>query len=316
MPNALIRLVTASLIAASAAVAAHANDLRSIDMTVDESDQMTIELEVNERAGFGVIDTAATYALVDAEMLSETNSTARAEKVQILGLTGPRIFPTALIGPVHTGDIDLQTMPAAIVRQARFPGHKNVIPAQAFDARVIDFDFGRNRVYLYDGRPQSVGDAVRSRLRIEEREGLPFIEVKLNGKIGLALIDTGSNATYVNSKFAEVAGARLDEERTIRLFGADSGGANVRVMSARQLKLGKHEMRDFLILSADPPLFEYLGLEEEPAMVLGLDTLRNFRLQIDRERGYVHLSRAETRKEGRRYRIQPFSSRLRPWDVD
>ena len=100
------------------------------------------------------------------------------------------------------------------------------------------------------------------------------------------------------------------------MFGADSGGANVKVMSARQLKLGKHEMRDFLILSADPPLFEYLGLEEEPAMVLGLDTLRNFRLQIDRERGYVHLSRAETRKEGRRYRIQPFSSRLRPWDVD
>lgn len=310
------RLVASLTFATSMCVSAAASELRSIDMTVDENDQMTINLDVNERSGLGVIDTAATYALIDADMLTEKNSAARAERVEVLGLAGRKIFETALIGPVQTGDINLNTFPAAIVRQARFPGHKNVIPATAFDERVIDFDFNRNSVYLYDGRPQSVGDSVRSRLKYIERDGLPFIKVKLNGRTGLALIDTGSNATYVNSKFAEVAKARLDVDRTIRLFGADENSAKVRVMSAKRLEFGKHNMSDFLILSSDPPLFEHIGLADEPAMVLGLDVLRKFRLQIDRERGYIHISRAETRQEGRRFRVQPFSSRIRPWDVD
>ncbi len=294
------------------AIQAAAGNLGSIKMTVNDSDQMTVSVQIDDREGPAIVDTAATYAMVDADLLSATNSVTLDQEVAILGLSGRRLFPVARIGPVSTGDVSLAILPAAINTQARFPGHKTILPASAFKARVIDFDFNRNRIDLYDTRPQSPGDAVLSRISYSEIEGLPFIQVKLNGKTGLALIDTGSDATYINSKFAEIAGARLQPDKTVRLFGSDANSTQVRVMSARSLKIGRHSMRDFRILSADPPLFEHLGLAEQPVMVLGLDTLRNFRLQIDRDRKHVLLSRPESRAVGRRFRVQPFSSRIRP----
>ena len=308
--------VICGLVLSASVQAAFASDLGTIAMTVDDSDKMTIHIQLNERSGLGILDTAATYMLIDADLLTDTNSTLREEKIAIMGLSGPRIFSTAQIGPVIAGEIDLQDMPAAINAQARFPGHKTILPASAFNARVIDFDFLRNRIDIYDTKPKSNGDVILSKFRYQEIQGLPFIKVKLNGKPGLALIDTGSDATYINSKFADIAGARLQPDKTISLIGSDNDGTRVRVMSAKSLKIGRHSMRDFRILSADPPLFKHLGLEDQPVMVLGLDTLRNFRLQIDRKRQQILLGRPETRQEGRRFRVQPFSSRLRPRNID
>jgi len=297
----------------SAAQTGFASDLGVIKMTIDDNDQMTINIRVNDQEGPAVLDTAATYALIDANMLTEVNSQPRDEQVEILGLSGRRLFPTTQIGPVMTGEIDLNSMPAAINSQTRFPGHKTILPASAFKSRVIDFDFPENRIELYDRRPKAARGSVLSKINYREIDGLPFIEVKLNGKIGLALIDTGSDATYINSTFAQLAGARPKPDNTIRLFGADSSGTRVSVMSAKRLQIGKHQMRNFLILSADPPMFEHLGLADQPIMVLGLDTLRNFRLQIDRERKRIVLARPEDPYDGqRRFRVQPFSSRIRP----
>ena len=309
--RALILVFIAAFL--SAAQIGFASDLGVIKMTVDENDQMTINVQVNDKEGLAVLDTAATYALIDAAMLTDGNSQPRDEQVEILGVTGRRLFPTTQIGPVMTGEIDLNSMPAAINSQTRFPGHKTILPANAFRSRVIDFDFLKNQIELYDRRPKAARGSVLSKISYREIDGLPFIEVRLNGKTGLALIDTGSDATYINSAFAQLAGARLQQDRTIRLFGADAGGTSVSVMSAKRLQLGKHQMRDFLILSADPPMFEHLGLADQPIMVLGLDTLRNFRVQIDRQRKQIILARPEDPYEGqRRFRVQPFSSRIRP----
>ncbi len=313
--NLSLRALTIASIAIllSAAQIGFASDLGVIRMTVDENDQMTINVRVNDQEGLAVVDTAATYALIDANMLTAVNSHPRDEQVDILGVSGRRLFPTTQIGPVTAGEVDLNSISAAIILQARFPGHKTILPASAFKSRVIDFDFLKNQIELYDRRPKPVRGSVLSKISYREIDGLPFIQIKLNGKTGLALIDTGSDATYINSAFAQLAGARPKPDKTVKLFGIDNGGTRVSVMSARRLRIGRHEMRNFLILSADPPMFEHLGLADQPVMVLGLDTLRNFRLQIDRGRKQIVLARPEDPSEGqRRFRVQPFSSRIRP----
>ncbi len=310
----MIRRFSATILAAALVCgsALAGGDIGKIDMQVSKDDQMTIALSVAGIDAYGVIDTAATYPLVDDDVLAAARALPRDQKVAVLGLEGTLTFDTAQVGDLRLGNLQLSELAVAVNNQVRFPGHKSVVPANAFDARVIDFDFGHNRIELYDRRPKSTGDSVRSRLRYEEIQGLPFIKVKLNGVTGRALIDTGSSETYVNGAFARLAGARLKPDLTQQLYGADATFTGVSVVSARRLSIGRHGMEDFLILSADPALFDYLGLADEPIIVLGLDTLKNFRMQIDREKKYIYLSRAETRSSGRRFRVQPFSSRIRP----
>lgn len=62
---------------------------------------------------------------------------------------------------------------------------------------------------------------------------------------------------------------------------------------------------------ADPAMFDNLGLRDEPAMLLGLDLLSLFRVQIDRRRGYIFLTSRDDGLEmainfdARGSRIQP-----------
>ncbi len=287
-----LRLLIFALIVAwtNAAQPGFASEQQAIHMTVDDDHRMTITIRINGQEGLGILDTAATYALIDESMLTEQNSVAQQEDISILGVSGLGIFATAQIGPVTVGDINLDMIPAAVNAQSRFPGNKSVLPANSFSARVIDFDFAHNRITLYNGRPDRVADSVVTRLRYQEIMGLPFVEVKLNGKKGLALIDTGSDVTYINPVFARLAQTRLRSEETRLLIGANLIRTDASIVSARRLSIGRHRIRNFMILSSNPPLFEHLGIDDQPIMVLGLDTLRLFRLQIDREQKYVHLS--------------------------
>ena len=170
------------------------------------------------------------------------------------------------------------------------PGATNVLPANAFEGDVIDFDFENQRVMVYNGRPDRSAYLVPSIQRYEEVDGLLFIDVRINGKKGRALIDTGSSVTYINSRFATDSGTTANEEKTQMLLGATGGDQSLRVASARMMNIGDYRIAKVDILVTDPPLFEFLGLGEEPAMVLGLDLLSTFRVQIDRRRGRLLLS--------------------------
>jgi hypothetical protein len=79
-------------------------------------------------------------------------------------------------------------------------------------------------------------------------------------------------------------------EKTQILQGATGGDQSLRVSSARLFALGDYRVARVDVLVSDPPLFEYLGMHEEPAMVLGLDLLSSFRMQIDRRRQRIILS--------------------------
>lgn len=47
------------------------------------------------------------------------------------------------------------------------------------------------------------------------------------------------------------------------------------------------------MIVADPALFDDLGLQQEPLMLLGIDYLSKFRVQIDRKRNSLLLTAAD-----------------------
>lgn len=246
---------------------------------------------------YAAIDTGANFAMVDAGdalaaglRLPEED----ADHVDVLGVTGLTPYPVITLPSVQVAEAGFSVMPAALRRRGGLPGPPNIMPALAFEGRVLDFDFAAGEIKVYDGAPQRYRDA-GTPLRLRVLDGLLFAKIRLNGRTGWALIDTGSSVTYVNSKFADEAQLRVDRER-VEISGSTEGHQMARRLTVRQLTLGEYALSNFRLIVADPPLFEHLGMADEPAMVLGLDALSNFRVQIDRHRNRLYLSRPEGKR--------------------
>ncbi len=255
---------------------------------------MVVQLSVNDTDSVdAVVDTGATVAILDHRTAAHAGieKPLGEEMVHIIGLGGVDAFPLIQIDRAQLGATELTAVRAAYNTEFLFPGARNILPADSLPHRVLDFDFKRNELLAYNRRPLRVSDATTSRLDIQTIRKLPFIEVKLNGRRGIALIDTGANVSFVNSVFAQTAARGRDAIQAIELAGATGNISTIRVLSSRKFTLGDFKIDHYQVVVADPEFIRLYGLQDQPVMVLGLDILAHFRLQIDRERNEVLLSR-------------------------
>ena len=234
---------------------AHATPKDQIELSVDADDRMTISLKVGEKDVSAVLDTAATYFMIDHAVLDDFNSSALEGPINILGLDGIREFPRTEVGPMVTGNTPLGTVRAAINSNSDFIGHRTIVPLSALPGRTVDFNFAARKISFYDHRPERQSRRnIVSRVKYKEINGLIFIPVRLNGTMGHALIDTGSNVTYVNHAFAEASKAKFNLDITQQLFGIAATGIEVRVFSAQAAySWVSHDAQRFDILASDPP---------------------------------------------------------------
>lgn len=291
----ICRLGAATLLAGVLFLPAGASSGRlSFPLTVNREGYFVTPVSLNNSAEIaGIIDTAATLPMVEARAASAAGIGPAAiseQTVAVFGLLGGRDYHTVRIPVVQAGSASLIQVAAAYNDRETMPGGKVVIPATAFGGDVLDFDFPEGRFTVYDGRPQNSNQQAISRSRLTVEDGLFFTEVSINGVKAKALIDTGSPFTLINSKFAAAAGVKPDEDKTQRLRGATGGALNAEVAAARRLTMARYTVRQLDLIVADPALFEDLGLSDEPAMLLGLDLLSMFRVQIDRRRGHFVLT--------------------------
>ena len=272
-----------------------------IPFELNEYDHMVVRLEVNGDDGAtGIIDTAATFPMINrrtARLAQLPELEENPPMINVLGLTGQELFPVVELDSLQVGNVMKTNLEVALNVNMNVTGAQNVLPANAFDGDVIDFDFENQRVMVYDGRPDRSRRMVPSSLRYADESGLVFVNVRINGRKGRALIDTGSSVTFINSRFAESSMTKTNAEKTKILQGATGEDSSLRIATVNSFVIGEFRVSGADVLVSDPPLFEYLGLNDEPTMVLGVDLLSSFRLQIDRRRNRVILSKPDTGRQ-------------------
>lgn len=310
-----MRMLVAHIAHAALAVAlflaapfsASASEVVTIPFKFTQTGHMMAEFSVDGGApAKAAIDTGANHALLDARTLTAAGVALPPvydTEVNVLGLTGFKVYPTMTAPSVSLGALSMGDIPAAIHAPNDFPGPTNILPATELGYRILDFNFPRGVLKLYDGRPQRVRSDVET-VPLRNINGIWFMKVKVNSKTGWAMIDTGSNVTYLNTKFADRAAPRTKTDADVNLEGSTDGEALARTIRIRELRMGDFSMKYFRVLVADPPLFEHFGLSDDPVMVLGLDALTHFRVQIDQDKKQAHLSMPNNSRN-LKYRIGP-----------
>jgi predicted aspartyl protease len=304
-----------ALIAASLcfALPALAGGRENLTLKRDELGYLLADVTLNDDTETrGVVDTAATFAMIDAAaagLAGVKAPSATAARIDVLGLNGPRTYPVIRLDSVRIGTAEFRGVAAAYNGTDAMPGARAVLPALAFEGDVADFNFPKGRVSFYKGKPDAPDGGYSGNTRLEVKDGLMFASVSINGVKGTALIDTGAPLSFINPAFAEAAGIDAKTERSVSLEGATGGASSVRIAYTKQFAVADYAMARMKLLVSDPPLFAHLGLDEAPAMVLGLDILASFRVQIDRRRSKLILSQPD-REGGMSIRTNPRGSRI------
>jgi predicted aspartyl protease len=272
---------------------ASATPTQTIPFEINEAGHMIVKVSIN-RSGpsEAVIDTGATYPIIDhrTATLAGIPPPNGLEQIDILGLGGIQTFPVVQVPYIGLGEIELSDTNAAYNSRFRLPGAHNVLPALSLPHRVLDFDFKTGRLTAYDRAPRDVENSVTSQLDMQQINRLPFIEIEINGISGRALIDTGASISFVNSTYAKAAEGKKGSIREVQLIGSTGETAGYRILTSRRVRFGNFKIDRLEAFVADPEILADHGLAGEPIMVLGLDILSEFRLQIDRADGRVLLS--------------------------
>ncbi|MEM1148463.1 MAG: retroviral-like aspartic protease family protein [Pseudomonadota bacterium] len=246
------------------------------------------QVQINGADAYALFDTGATIALIDQAFFAPDIAAAEpTQHARVLGVGGQLLYRVEPLEQLAVGNRSWSDLSVAVNPHNQFPVRQSILPISIFKEAVIDFDFRNNELHFYDGRPRRLRRVQRSMVRYENRDGLIFIPVKIDGVSGWALIDTGADHTFVNPRFAELAKADLDAVQTERIKGSDLSNNTAAVYKFGSMQFAKSEVNNFRMSVLDTDLFAELGYPDAPMMVMGMDVLYNFRLQIDRKRQHV-----------------------------
>ncbi len=126
-------------------------------------------------------------------------------------------------------------------------------------------------------------------------DGLIILEVELNNEVTMsAILDLGAATSLVNGAAAKLAALAetqpLEARENSVALGADN--RKLKVVSCRidGVRIGAAEFPPMSVFVSDLPVFEMLGFDEEPVMLLGLDVLGDRVLGIDFDRRLFFVS--------------------------
>jgi len=110
--------------------------------------------------------------------------------------------------------------------------------------------------------------------------GLLLAQGSVSGVPTTFMIDTGATRSFINRDLAEavVAGRQM---QNIQIHGMSSQGGYAGEVGIGTVRVTGLCHRNVRALASDFPIFETLGLDDAPAMIIGLDLLDHGQIQID-----------------------------------
>lgn len=290
MPPERRRRLAAALLAA--ALLAPATSIDAAPLTVAASGHPVAPASVDggPAAAF-IVDTGAegsavyrwfaerhTLPLVGTERLDGQTGAATLPMRAVRSVAIDRVRSGAL-RVVELADQSDRRMVAGIVGLDVMRGH------------LVEFDFPGRRVLFHD---RSAADRITRPLgkpiqAVKVTGGLLAISVRLNGVTGHAVIDTGARESRANEAFARAAQLAATDAPVRSIRGATDRPAVLRTAEVSRMQVPGHDIGATTVKVADLPVFATFGWARQPAMLLGFDHLRRFRMLIDADSGHVWL---------------------------
>jgi predicted aspartyl protease len=166
-------------------------------------------------------------------------------------------------------------------------GADGMLGIDSLRSQRVMFDFKAKTMSITpSAQPLERMDGDTIVVRARSRNGrLIFTQAKINGKRVSVIVDTGSQVSIANMAMQKLLTKRgqqlLPEAITIESVTGEKMSAGIARVPQLQLG-GGVELTDLSVAFADAHIFRQLGLEDRPALLLGMNAMKAFdRISID-----------------------------------
>ncbi|MDR3447487.1 pepsin/retropepsin-like aspartic protease family protein [Dyella sp.] len=265
--------------------------LAAVPLTPGGNGHLLVPAFIDGKGPYPVIlDTGADISGVYAWFAKQQHLTPGPSEV-IDGMTGSANIPTYALKRIEVDgralvNVTVDSYPDRhdVERQV------GVVGNDLMDGSVAVFDFPCSQVHIWP-KPVDMATLLSPKARmlqagvVKNGTQLTF-DVTVHGVHGVAVLDTGSRDTRINSLFVRAAGldpasSAFHDSETI--YGANSKGMPSRKGPIGTVGFAGLEASNVQARVMDLPVFNTFGIGNGPAMIFGLDIMQGYRLVYDHD---------------------------------
>ncbi len=262
---------------------------------LDRIGRVMTQVMVNGKGPFRfVIDTGASRSTLAphlAKSLGLTESVGR--NVMLNGVTGAAEVTTVPVESIEIGALKFENQNLPVIFTSIMGNADGILGVAGFDDQRIDVDFKKDRVTVLASNGKRPHYSMVTARATRNANGLMILDVRIGRRIkAKAVIDTGAERTLGNLalQVAMNKGHRILPPVAAVVHGATPDIADGEVQEIKEARIGDMTLTNLDCIFADFHVFKLWGLDQEPALLIGMDMLGVLdRLVIDYRRNEVSM---------------------------
>ncbi len=249
---------------------------------LDDADRMTADVFVGGAGPFPfLVDTGADHSCISAELAAELGL-PQGPEIAIHGVAGVVVRPSVICPDMVVGGRHLRAIALPLLNRVDV-GAAGVLAVDALQGQRAVFDFARCRIDIETSPPRAAFDEVV--VSAHSRFGqLVLVDSSVEDHPVLVVIDTGAEGTIANEAFRRLLRLRpptnpADRTDILSVTGQTTTGD---WSTAPTVRVGGFLLNHLPVVFSDLHSFVRWRLQDQPALLLGMDVLRKFEVvQID-----------------------------------
>ena len=275
--------------AGSAITAAPERDATPINAANDAASHLMVDVRINGSGPYHfVVDTGADRTILAGEVAVELGL-SHGENVMLKGVVRAVLTETVSIRTMTFGSITKRKLMVPTLSRSLLDAD-GYLGLDFLDGHRVTFDFENHVLQVSDPRARFSANWLReneARIPASGSSGhLQALDCIVDGIPATAFIDSGAEVSAANEPLLAALARRnpfFGERDSIRLIDITGGEILGKVATVNKIRLtAALTFTDCPLVIADFLVFEVWGLRQRPALLIGMNLLRQFqRVSID-----------------------------------
>jgi hypothetical protein len=272
-------MVMLPMTAAAERVTGSPDLVATVDTRIDLSMRMTVPVTIEGHGPYQfVVDTGSDRTVVSKELATLLKLVA-GTSVTMHSMTGVGPASTVTVPSLTIAGQTTRDINAPALQQLYLGGH-GLLGVDTLKGRRVVMDFTNRTLSILRAGEKEQYDPDTIVVTARSRFGqLVLVDADVDGTPITVIIDSGSETTVGNAALRALLSRRNKRLQFFKteLIDVTGGRMGAEFASVGRIRIAGMTVENPVIAFADAHPFKRYGLENKPAMMLGMDTLRSFR---------------------------------------
>ncbi len=245
----------------------------------DRANRMTVPVRLGQGTYRFLVDTGADRTAISHQLAKDLNLQA-GPMATLHSVTGITSVATATVPALGLSQREVRIVDAPLLDQSHM-GADGILGVDSLRSQRILFDFDAQTMSIVpSARPDFEREPGSIVVRASRRNGrLVMTNARADGRRINVVLDTGSEITIGNEALrqAMLKKRQLTDSHRVEVHSVTGHKIAGDYMRLKRLEIGGVELNDLAIIFANAHTFKKLGLQDKPAVLLGMNAMRAFK---------------------------------------